>query len=73
VHWLAQFLPNPDGSPSQGGDFRISPTPFLIMLGVGFLLGVIGHVNKSKSLVAVGVGLVFLATVVIPLYLAITR
>ena len=59
--------------PPQGGDFQTSPTPFIVLFGVGFAVGAFGHLIKSKTLIAMGVGMVLLATVFIPLYLAITR
>jgi hypothetical protein len=69
---LADFL-NPDQGPQQTGDFRVSPGFFVALLGVGFLVGVIGHIVRSKTLVAVGVTLIFLATVLIPIALNATR
>ncbi len=59
--------------PPQGGDFQTSPTPFIIAFGIGMLLGTMGHVYKSKTMVAIGVGMIMLSTVVVPLYLAFTR
>ena len=69
---LAQFL-DPGEGPPQSGDFRVSPTAFVLLLVSGFLIGIVGHIVKSKTLVAAGVLAIFLATVVIPLYFAITR
>ena len=34
---------------------------------VGFLVGAIGHVYKSKTLIATGIGLIFMATLGLPL------
>lgn len=59
--------------PPHGGDFQTSPAPFIILFAVGFAIGAFGHLIKSRTVVAVGVGMVMLATVFIPLYLAITR
>ena len=42
--------------------FDPSPTPFVVLMGVGFLVGTIGHVYKSKTLIATGIGLIFMAT-----------
>jgi uncharacterized membrane protein len=47
--------------------FDPSPVPFVALMGIGFLIGVIGHVYKSNSLIATGIGLIFLATVGLPL------
>lgn len=47
--------------------FDPSPVPFVVLMGIGFLIGAIGHVYKSNSLIATGIGLIFLATVGLPL------
>ena len=72
--WLviADFL-NPDQGPSQTGDFRVDPAFFFILLGAGFLIGAFGHIIKSRTIVAVGVILIFLATVFIPIALNATH
>ncbi len=56
-----------DMLPEQTGDFMVSPTYFLILLGVGFLIGTFGHLVKSKTLIATGILLIFLATLALPL------
>jgi hypothetical protein len=65
---LAQFL-QPDRGPDQSGDFRVNPNLFFAMFGLGFLLGTLGHLFKSKLLVATGIALVMLATFLIPVVL----
>jgi hypothetical protein len=47
--------------------FDPSPTPFVVLMAVGFVLGAVGHVYKSKTLVATGIGLIFMATLGLPL------
>ena len=69
---LADFL-NPNSGPQQTGDFRVSPGFFVALIGLGFLIGVIGHVIKVRTLVAIGVTLIFLATVFIQIALNATR
>ena len=64
---LAAFFYDP--SP----DFGANPTPLVLMMGAGFVVAVGGHVIRSRSLVALGIGLVFLATFLLPLLLHITR
>ena len=71
VPLMAQFLP--DDGPGQSGDFRVSPTFFIMLLGLGFLIGTIGHVIKSKTLVAAGILLIFAATVLIPIAYSASR
>jgi hypothetical protein len=65
VSVMAQFLP--DDGPGQSGDFRVSPTFFLVLLGLGFLIGTLGHIIKSRTLVIAGILLIFAATVFLPL------
>ena len=62
---MAQFLP--DDGPGQSGDFRVSPMFFLVLLGLGFLIGTLGHIVKSKTLIAAGILLIFAATIFVPL------
>jgi hypothetical protein len=40
---------------------------FIVLMGLGFLVGVAGHVWRSQTLVATGIALVFLATIGLPL------
>lgn len=53
----------PDRHPSWG----TSPTPYVILMVAGFLLGVAGHVIRARAVVALGIGMVFLATFLLPL------
>lgn len=68
----AQFL-DPSKGPEQSGDFRVSPTFFLVLLVAGFIVGSLGHLVRSKTLVAAGVLMIFLATVLLPLGLTVGR
>lgn len=52
-----------DDNPSFGAD----PTPFVVMMLAGFVIGVIGHVVKVKFLILLGIGLIFLACFLLPL------
>ena len=69
---LAQFL-DPSRGPEQSGDFRVSPTFFLVLVIGGFVVGTFGHIIKSKTLVISGVVMIFCGTVLLPLGLAITN
>ena len=44
-----------------------SPVPFLALLLLGFFVGAVGHLYGSKTLVAVGIGMIFLGTSLLPL------
>lgn len=72
ISLLGQFL-DPSQGPEQSGDFRVSPTFFLVLVIAGFLIGTFGHVIKSKTLVIAGVVMIFSGTVLLPLGLAITN
>ena len=64
---LAAFFYDP--SP----EFGANPMPLVLMMGAGFAVAVGGHVIRSRSLVALGIGLIFLATFLLPLLLNVTR
>jgi hypothetical protein len=63
---MSDFL-DPGAGPDQTGDFRVSPSFFIVLLGLGFVIGTFGHVVKSRTLVIAGVLLVFAATVFLPI------
>jgi hypothetical protein len=69
---MADFLSPSDG-PGQSGDFRVSPTFFLVLLGLGFLIGTLGHIVKSRTLVAAGILLIFAATVFLPIAYSVSN
>jgi hypothetical protein len=69
---MSDFL-DPGSGPDQSGDFRVSPTFFVVVLLLGFLIGAFGHLVKSRTLVALGIGLVFSATVALPVVLALSN
>jgi hypothetical protein len=47
--------------------FELDPFPLIALMGLGFAVGVIGHLTRTRSLVIIGIGLIFLATFVLPL------
>ena len=47
--------------------FAPSPAPFVALMALGFVIGVAGHVYKSRPMVATGIGLIFIATLLLPL------
>ena len=69
---LSDFL-DPGRGPDQSGGFRISPTPFVLLFGLGFIVAVAGHIFRSRILVGAGVGMIFLATVFLPIAIHATR
>jgi hypothetical protein len=69
---MSDFL-DPGSGPDQGGDFEVSPTFLILLLAIGFAIGTVGHILKSRTLVAAGVILVFAATVFIPIALNVSN
>lgn len=68
----SHFL-DPSRGPAESGGFATDPWPFIALLIAGFLIGTIGHVYRSKTLIAAGILLIFAATIALPIYLAATR
>jgi threonine/homoserine/homoserine lactone efflux protein len=66
--FLGSFL-DPNSGPQQSGNFRVSPTFFIVLFGIGFAVGIAGHLAKSRFVVALGILLIFGATVLIPIAL----
>ena len=48
-------------------------TPYLVLMLAGFIVGTAGHVYKSKLTVAVGIFMIFAATLLLPLALIATE
>ena len=46
--------------------FEPDPLPFIVLMGLGFLIGIGGHIYKSKTAIATGIGMIFLATILLP-------
>ena len=47
--------------------FELDPVPLIALMALGFAVGAAGHLIRSKTLILVGIGLIFLATFVLPL------
>jgi hypothetical protein len=58
---LHAFFYNPNPT------FGASPTPFVVLMVAGFVIGVMGHITRIKGLIALGIGMIFLATFLLPL------
>ena len=69
---MADFL-DPGAGPDQGGEFEVSPSFFIVLLALGFAIGTLGHIVKSRTLVAAGVILIFGATVFIPIAYSVSN
>jgi len=44
-------------------------TPYLVLMVAGFIVGVLGHVFRVRLMVAVGIAMIFLATLLLPIAL----
>jgi hypothetical protein len=47
--------------------------PYLVLMMVGFLIGGYGHLARARWMVAIGIILIFLATLIFPLANVLTR
>jgi hypothetical protein len=68
----SEFL-NPNDGPEPSGEFRVSPTFLIVLLGLGFLIGTLGHLFKSRTLQAAGVLLILAATIFLPIAYSISK
>jgi hypothetical protein len=53
--------------------FTTSPDPYVALMGVGFAVGIFGHLYGSRFIVGIGVATIFLATLLIPLAMNVFR
>jgi hypothetical protein len=49
-----------------------SPTPYITLMLVGFVVGILGHLMGARWLVAAGVALIFLGALLFPLLANVT-
>jgi hypothetical protein len=47
--------------------FEPDPLPFIVLMGIGFVVGIGGHIYNSRTAVAAGIGMIFVATILLPL------
>jgi hypothetical protein len=57
----------PDLVPPLAALLPHSPGPYIAMMLAGFVIGILGHLTKTRLLVAVGVALIFLGAFLFPL------
>jgi hypothetical protein len=69
---MSDFL-NPDDGPDPSGEFRVSPTFLIVLLLLGFVIGTVGHIIKSRTLQIAGVLLIFAATIFLPVAYSISN
>jgi hypothetical protein len=49
--------------------FSPSPVPFIVLMALGFVVGAAGHIYRSRPLIVTGIGMIFIATLLLPLVL----
>jgi hypothetical protein len=49
-----------------------SIVPALVLIGLGFVVGVCGHILRNNAAIATGIGLVFVGSLVLPLVVYVT-
>jgi hypothetical protein len=52
--------------------FPQSPTPYITLMLVGFVVGILGHLTRARWLVAAGVILIFLGALLFPFVANVT-
>ena len=67
---LASLAPEPRPRPEFDTG---SPTPYIMLFLAGFLVGILGHLFRSRTMVLIGVLAVFAGTVVLPLWVYISK
>jgi hypothetical protein len=50
-----------------------SISPYLTLMILGFVVGTVGHLYKSRLWVGIGIAMIFLATLLLPLALIATE
>jgi hypothetical protein len=48
-------------------------TPYISLVAIGFVVGILGHLSASRWLIAIGVILIFLGAFLFPLALNVTE
>jgi hypothetical protein len=61
------------GAPNPSPGFSVDPVPFIVLSLVGFVVGVYGHIIKARPVLIVGIGMIFLGTFILPLFLTLVH
>ena len=49
--------------------FKVWDHPLIYLAGLGFIIGVIGHLTQSKTTVVIGLAMIFTAVLLFPIFL----
>ena len=61
---LADILPV-----DRNFQFSPDPGPYIALFGLGFVISIIGHIAQSKTVIALGLVVIMLSTVLLPVVL----
>jgi len=64
--------PVPDFATPLAGFLPHSPGPYIALMLIGFAIGILGHLTRSRWLIASGVVLIFLGALLFPLLANVT-
>ena len=62
---LADFL-------GRDTPFEPGPGPYIALMGLGFVLSIVGHIARSKTLIVAGILIIFSAIVFVPVAVYLT-
>lgn len=60
-------------SPEQALVLPQTISPYLYLMLIGFVVGILGHLFKAKLLIGIGILMIALATLLLPLALVISQ
>jgi putative Mn2+ efflux pump MntP len=49
-----------------------TPLPALVLIGLGFLVGIAGHIVRNNAAIVTGIGLIFIGSLLLPLAVYLT-
>ena len=55
------------GCPKCGPDGDPNLTVFIVIMLLGFFVGTYGHISRSRTMIIIGIVMIFAATLVLPL------
>lgn len=59
--------------PALAATFPETISPYIVLMLIGFAVGIFGHVTRSRLIVGLGIAMIFLATLLLPLALIATE
>jgi hydrogenase-4 membrane subunit HyfE len=62
----------PDLGPLPAALFPHSPGPYIALMLIGFIVGILGHLTRTRVLIVSGIALIFLGALLFPLLANVT-